>query len=126
MKLTDTIAAISTPIGEGGISVIRLSGDHALSVIEKIYFKDKDQNKKFSISETDSHTVHFGYIFDDTQLLIDEVLITIFKNPHSYTGEDVIEISSHGGTYIAQKIQKFLKTLFNISSLVTSPVISPR
>lgn len=104
---SNTIAAISTPLGEGGISVIRLSGEKAFSAAEKIYFRDKERKNGIKISETDSHTVHFGYIFDETQL-IDEVLITIFKNPHSYTGEDVIEISCHGGTFIAQKILRLL------------------
>nr|MBP9191848.1 tRNA uridine-5-carboxymethylaminomethyl(34) synthesis GTPase MnmE [Ignavibacteria bacterium] len=102
MKLSETIAAISTAPGEGGISIIRLSGENAFSKIESVFFKDSIRKIKIQINNESSHTVHFGYIFDDTQL-IDEVLITIFKNPHSYTGEDVIEISSHGGTYIAQK-----------------------
>ncbi|MEO8664245.1 MAG: tRNA uridine-5-carboxymethylaminomethyl(34) synthesis GTPase MnmE [Ignavibacteria bacterium] len=103
MNLNETITAISTPPGEGGISVIRISGEDAFKVVEKIFFKDKNKDRKFSISETASHTIHFGYIFDNN-ILIDEVLISIFKNPNSYTGEDVIEISSHGGTFIAQKI----------------------
>ncbi|MCB0726030.1 MAG: tRNA uridine-5-carboxymethylaminomethyl(34) synthesis GTPase MnmE [Ignavibacteriae bacterium] len=107
MKLSDTIGAISTPIGEGGISVIRLSGENSFELIQKIFFKEKDQSRRIVISEEASHTVHFGYIFEGSQL-IDEVLITIFKNPHSYTGEDVIEISSHGGTYITQKILSVL------------------
>lgn len=107
MKLSETIAAISTAPGEGGISIIRLSGENAFSKIESVFFKDSIRKIKIQINNESSHTVHFGYIFDDTQL-IDEVLITIFKNPHSYTGEDVIEISSHGGTYIAQKILALL------------------
>lgn len=107
MKLSETIAAISTPLGEGGISVIRISGENAFPVIENLYFRDKEKTKKLIISETNSHTVHFGYIFDNDDL-IDEVLITIFKNPHSYTGEDVIEISSHGGTFVARKILSLL------------------
>ncbi|HMQ70772.1 MAG TPA: tRNA uridine-5-carboxymethylaminomethyl(34) synthesis GTPase MnmE, partial [Ignavibacteria bacterium] len=111
MKLTETIAAISTAPGEGGISVIRLSGEKAFSVAEKFFFRDKERKNQIEISETNSHTVHFGYIFDNEDLkgqLIDEVLITIFKNPHSYTGEDVIEISCHGGAFIAQKILRLL------------------
>ncbi len=100
---SDTITAISTPIGEGGISVIRISGKIAFSIIENLFFTDKSENKTIKISEFDSHTIHFGYIFDNNSL-VDEVLISIFKNPHSYTGEDVIEISSHGGVYVAQKL----------------------
>ncbi|MDQ3021296.1 MAG: tRNA uridine-5-carboxymethylaminomethyl(34) synthesis GTPase MnmE [Bacteroidota bacterium] len=103
MNLLDTISAISTPTGEGGIAVVRISGDDAFTIVEKIFFKDKNKKRVFNISIEDSHTIHFGYIFDKGAI-IDEVLISIFKNPNSYTGEDVIEISSHGGTFIAQKI----------------------
>ena len=107
--LTNTITAISTPVGEGGISVLRLSGDEAFFIIEKLFYKDKNKSIGIHISELDSHTIHFGYIYDNTtDSIIDEVLISIFKNPNSYTGEDVIEISSHGGTYISQKILKLL------------------
>lgn len=101
--LSDTIAAISTPLGEGGISVIRISGDNAFSIIEKVFSKDKNNLKSFYISKELSHTIHFGFIFENDKLT-DEVLISIFKGPNSYTGEDVIEISSHGGVYISQKI----------------------
>ena len=101
--LSDTIAAISTPLGEGGISVIRISGDNAFSIIEKVFSKDKNNLRSFYISKELSHTIHFGFIFENDKLT-DEVLISIFKGPNSYTGEDVIEISSHGGVYISQKI----------------------
>jgi len=103
MNLSDTISAISTPIGEGGISVIRLSGNKSFVIIGKIFFKDLDRKKKINITETHSHTIHFGYLFDENDLL-DEVLISIFKKPNSYTGEDTIEISSHGGVLVTQKI----------------------
>ena len=107
MNLSDTITAISTPLGEGGISVIRISGDDAFKIIENIFYKDKSGKAKIDISKLDSHTIHFGYIFDKN-LILDEVLISIFKSPNSYTGEDIIEISSHGGTYVAQKILELL------------------
>ncbi|MEO6695384.1 MAG: tRNA uridine-5-carboxymethylaminomethyl(34) synthesis GTPase MnmE, partial [Ignavibacteria bacterium] len=107
MKLNDTIAAIATPAGEGGISVIRISGEKAFNVIEKIFFKDKLKKKNINIENEFSHTIHFGYVFDDHDLL-DEVLISVFKNPNSFTGEDIIEISSHGGTFISQKILSLL------------------
>jgi tRNA modification GTPase len=103
MNLSDTISAISTPIGEGGISVIRLSGNKSFKIIENIFFKDIERKKKINISETPSHTIHFGYLFDELNL-VDEVLISIFKKPNSYTGEDTIEISSHGGVLVSQKI----------------------
>lgn len=103
MNLNDTIAAISTPIGEGGISVLRVSGDKTFEIVGNIFFKDKNGENRFDISRESSHTIHFGYIFENG-FLIDEVLVSIFKNPHSYTGEDLVEISTHGGAYIVQKI----------------------
>ena len=107
MNLNDTIAAISTPIGEGGISVLRVSGDKAFKIVENIFFKDKNGENRFDISRETSHTIHFGYILDNDSL-IDEVLVSIFKTPHSYTGEDLIEISTHGGAYIVQRILSLL------------------
>lgn len=103
INLTDTIAAISTAPGEGGISVIRISGKNSFEITEKIFSKNKNEFSQLIISDSASHTIHFGYIFNG-DILVDEVLISIFKDPNSYTGEDVIEISSHGGNYISQKI----------------------
>ena len=103
MNLTDTISAISTPIGEGGLSVIRLSGNSAFDIIEKIFFKDLDRKKNIKISDIQTHTIHFGYLFDGNNLT-DEVLISVFKKPNSFTGENTIEISSHGGVLVTQKI----------------------
>lgn len=105
--LNDTIAAISTPIGEGGISVIRISGENAFELTSKIFSIDKSIRKVFDAGKTSSHTIHFGYIFDKDEI-IDEVLVSIFKNPHSYTGEDVVEISSHGGSFVTQKILQLI------------------
>lgn len=103
MNLTQTIAAVSTPVGEGGISVIRLSGDFAFRIIENIFYKDKHRKIKIDISEIQTHTIHFGFIFDKENI-IDEVLVSVFKSPNSYTGEDVAEISTHGGSFNSQKI----------------------
>jgi len=97
----DTIVAPATPLMESSISVIRLSGTKAFEITEKIF--EKKSGKKISFRETASHTVHFGLIKDGEDL-IDEVLVSVFKNPNSYTGEDVIEISSHGGVLITRKI----------------------
>jgi tRNA modification GTPase len=83
--------------------VIRISGEKAFSIISKIFRQNLQNKKIFSVDYFASHTIHFGYILDD-ELLIDEVLISIFKNPNSYTGEDIIEISSHGGKLISSKI----------------------
>jgi len=103
MNLDDTITAISTPIGEGGISVLRISGNKTFGVVENIFFKDKKGEKIFIASGVTSHTIHFGYIIDEGSV-IDEVLVSIFKEPNSYTGEDLVEISSHGGVYLVQRI----------------------
>ena len=100
----DTICAISTPPGLGAISVIRLSGPAAIGISKKIFHpKDKD----LDISHAATHTVHFGTIGDANGLL-DEVLLSIFRAPHSYTGEDVAEISCHGSPYIQQKLIELL------------------
>lgn len=99
----DTITAISTPYGTGGISVIRISGEKSFSIISDIFSKDKECKSRFNIDEIPSHTIHFGYIKNKNEI-IDQVLISIFKNPNSYTGEDVIEISCHGSVLITNKI----------------------
>ncbi|MBO9591859.1 MAG: tRNA uridine-5-carboxymethylaminomethyl(34) synthesis GTPase MnmE [Niabella sp.] len=94
----DTIAAIATPPGIGAIGVIRLSGKTAIPVADAIF-----KGKKLEAQPT--HTVHFGHIIaPEDGSLVDEVVVTLFKGPKSYTGEDVVEISGHGSPYILQKI----------------------
>ena len=95
----DTIVALATPSGSGAIAVIRLSGNDALAIASKLF---KSVSGK-SIKKQPTHTVHLGHIMDGNRDL-DEVLLTLFKNPNSYTGEDVIEISCHGSMYIQQQI----------------------
>src|SRR5210317_673606 len=95
----DTIVALATPSGSGAIAVIRLSGNDALAIASKLF---KSVSGK-SIEKQPTHTVHLGHITDGNRDL-DEVLLTLFKNPNSYTGEDVIEISCHGSMYIQQQI----------------------
>ncbi|MDA9362467.1 tRNA uridine-5-carboxymethylaminomethyl(34) synthesis GTPase MnmE [Flavobacteriaceae bacterium] len=95
----ETIIALATPNGLGAISVIRISGLNAISKTEKL-FKSKG-NKK--LSNQKSHTVHLGHLIKNGYEL-DEVLVTLFKGPHSYTGENTIEISCHGSTYIQKEI----------------------
>ena len=95
----ETIIALATPNGLGAISVIRISGSNAISITEKV-FKPKG-NKK--LSNQKSHTVHLGHLIKNEHEL-DEVLVTLFKGPNSYTGEDTIEISCHGSTFIQQEI----------------------
>jgi tRNA modification GTPase len=95
----DTIVALATPSGSGAIAVIRLSGNDALTIASKLFQSVSGK----SIEKQPTHTVHLGHITDGNRDL-DEVLLTLFKNPNSYTGEDVIEISCHGSMYIQQQI----------------------
>src|SRR5690554_2312647 len=99
MKHTDTIVAMATPAGAGAIAVIRLSGPNAISIASTLFTSVSGK----ILSKQKTHTVHLGY-FKDGDKIIDEVLATIFKNPNSYTGEDVVEISCHGSNYIQQEI----------------------
>ena len=97
-----TIAAISTPFGSGGIAVIRISGDEAFCVADRFF----DCQKAKRLFEVNANTVHYGKVYDKDRKLIDNALATVFKGPHSYTGEDTVEISCHGGILIAKKVLK--------------------
>lgn len=98
------IAAIATPIGEGGIAVIRVSGKDAIAKVNEA-FKGKDLTKQ------SSHSVHFGKLVDKKGLPVDEVLVTLFHSPRSYTGEETVEISCHGGVLITQKVLETVLSL---------------
>ena len=100
---TDTIAAIATAMTNSGISIIRISGEDAFTVIDRIY---QSKNGKKKLSEEKSHTVHYGYIVDDTKenKIIDEVMVLIMRAPNTYTREDTVEIDCHGGVLVMQKI----------------------
>jgi tRNA modification GTPase len=99
----ETIVALASPSGAGAIAVIRLSGTGALTIAEQVFQSVSEK----SLSKQKTHTIHLGHIVDEGKVL-DQVLLSIFKNPHSYTGEDVIEISCHGSTYIQQQIIQLL------------------
>ncbi|TXD47186.1 tRNA uridine-5-carboxymethylaminomethyl(34) synthesis GTPase MnmE [Polaribacter sp. IC073] len=106
MIQNDTIIALATPSGVGAISVIRLSGENAISLVDA-NFKSIKKNKTLKNQKT--HTIHLGHIIEHN-ILLDEVLVSVFKNPNSYTGENVIEISCHGSSFIQQEIiQLFLQ-----------------
>jgi tRNA modification GTPase len=106
MNHQDTIVALATPSGAGAIAVIRLSGNEAITIADAC-FKSVKSKKTLSVQKT--HTIHLGYLMDGVKT-IDEVLVSLFKNPHSYTGEDVVEVSCHGSPYIQQQIiQLFLR-----------------
>ena len=100
----NTIAAISTAQGIGGIGVIRVSGDNAISIVDKI-FKSVSGKK---ICDAKGYTAHYGHIIDEFGEIVDEVIITLFRVPKSYTGEDVVEISCHGGLYITKSILRLV------------------
>lgn len=95
----DTIAAIATAVSNSGIGIVRISGEESLQIINKIY---RSKTNKI-ISEQASHTIHYGFIADGEEIL-DEVLVMWMKGPHSFTGEDTIEIDCHGGSYVVRRI----------------------
>ncbi|HEY6142525.1 MAG TPA: tRNA uridine-5-carboxymethylaminomethyl(34) synthesis GTPase MnmE [Flavobacterium sp.] len=103
MLYNDSIVALATPSGAGAIAIIRISGEEAITIGNSVFksIKNKDLTKQ------KTHTLHLGHILDDTKTL-DEVLVSIFKGPNSYTGENTIEISCHGSTYIQQQIIQLL------------------
>jgi tRNA modification GTPase len=106
MIINETIIALATPSGVGAISVIRLSGENAIDIVDS-FFKSVRNGKTLKNQKT--HTIHLGNIMDNT-VILDEVLVSVFKNPNSYTGENVVEISCHGSRFIQQEIvQLFLK-----------------
>jgi len=100
--IEDIIIALATPAGTGAISIVRVSGPEAIELIDKVF----TGNKK--LTKVDSHTIHYGKIKSRDGELIDDVLVSVFKKPNSYTGENAVEISTHGNPLIAQKIIKLL------------------
>lgn len=107
--MDNTIAAISTPLGTGAISIIRMSGKDSISIINKIFTKDLSNEK--------SHTIHYGKIIDNNEE-IDEVLISLMRSPKTFTKEDVIEINCHGGLSTTNKV---LELLLNNGAVLASP-----
>lgn len=99
MTHQDTIVALATPAGAGAIAVIRLSGTNALAIASGIFTSVSGK----ALQNQKTHTIHLGHIIDENRVL-DEVLASVFKNPNSYTGEDVVEFSCHGSHYIQQEI----------------------
>ncbi len=93
----ENIAAIATAFGTAGISVIRISGDTAISEFNKI-FKGKD------LTKVKSHTVHYGHVLNEDRSILDEVMVTVMKAPRSFTAENTVEVSTHGGILITQKV----------------------
>ena len=104
MDFSDTICAISTAAGNGAIALVRLSGSQAVAIADRVFSSRK---RGFSLAKQASHTAHFGTI-SNNGAVIDEVLLTVFRAPHSYTGEDIVEIGCHGSTFIQQQILQAL------------------
>lgn len=103
MKLSiDTIAAIATPPGEGGIAVLRVSGSEAITVVDRRF------RSTAPLSAAASHTAHVGILADEAGERVDQVVCTVFRAPHSYTGEEVVEISCHGGSFTSRRILDLL------------------
>jgi len=100
----DIICAISTAQGNGAIAVVRLSGNESIALVDKMYFSPKEGKR---LIDQQANTLHFGVLKDGNKI-IDEVVVSIFKNPNSYTGEDLVEISCHGSEYIQQNLLQAL------------------
>ena len=112
--LDDTIAAISTPIGAAGIGMVRISGKDAEMIAQAI-FKSKKNRK---ISEVRNYTMLYGHILDKQNIIVDEVLVSVMRGPHSFTGEDVIEINCHGGIIA---VRKTLELVLNAGARLAEP-----
>ena len=109
-----TIAAISTAMSASGIGIVRISGEKAMDVIANIY---RSKNGKKDIREVGSHTIHYGFIYDGEEV-VDEVLVMIMKGPHTYTGEDTVEIDCHGGVYAMKRV---LETVLKNGAIIAEP-----
>ncbi|MBP5407947.1 MAG: tRNA uridine-5-carboxymethylaminomethyl(34) synthesis GTPase MnmE [Bacilli bacterium] len=100
-KYEDTIAQVSTALANNAISIVRISGSDAIKIVSKIFSKNLEKEK--------SHTIHYGYIKDKDEV-VDEVLVSIFRSPKSFTKEDVVEINCHGGIFVTNKVLELLLT----------------
>ena len=98
----EIIIALATPVGEGAISVIRISGSGSIKILDNIY------KGKSKLTQASTHTIHYGKIISEHGEVIDDVLISIFVSPNSYTGEDSVEISTHSSPIIVKKIMNIL------------------
>ncbi len=102
---TDTIAAIATAISESGIGIIRVSGEDAVIIADKIY---RNSKHKKSLLKYDSHTIHYGFIVEEDETIVDEVMISVMMAPRSYTAENTVEINCHGGILMMRKILELI------------------
>ena len=112
---TDTIAAVATAMTNSGIGIIRVSGKEAISIVHSIFINNK---KEYCLNQYESHTIHYGFIIDKENKILDEVMISVMKAPKSYTMEDTVEINCHGGVFIMQKI---LELVINSGARIAEP-----
>lgn len=98
---TDTIAAIATAMHDSGIGIIRVSGDNAVEIVNKVY---RNVNNQKVLTKYKSHTIHYGFIIKEDESVLDEVMVSVMKKPKSYTMEDTVEINCHGGVLMMQEI----------------------
>ena len=112
---TDTIAAIATALSDSGIGIIRVSGDEAVEIIDRIY---RNKRNEKTLAKYDSHTIHYGYITEEEGAVIDEVMVSVMKSPRSYTTEDTVEINCHGGILMMRKI---LETVIKAGARIAEP-----
>lgn len=112
---TDTIAAIATALSDSGIGIIRISGTKAVEVADKIY---RSKTGKKHLSDMKSHTIHYGFIVDNDNSVIDEVMVSVMRAPKSYTAEDTVEINCHGGILMMRKI---LETVLKNGARMAEP-----
>lgn len=102
-NINTTIAAISTAMSNSGIGIVRMSGPEAVEIADRVYHSKTGKKLK----DQTSHTIHYGYIVDGEET-IDEVLVMLMRAPHTYTGEDTVEINCHGGVYVVKRILEVL------------------
>ena len=111
----DTIAAIATALSDSGIGIIRISGDDAIYIVDSIF---RSPSGKRILTKVQSHTIHYGYIVDSDENVIDEVMVAVMKAPRSYTTEDTVEINCHGGVLVVQKV---LQTVLENGARIAEP-----
>lgn len=112
--MADTIAAVATAMSASGIGIVRISGEDCMDVIYRIY---RSKGGKFDIRTADSHTIHYGYIYDGEEI-VDEVLVMIMKAPRTFTGENTVEIDCHGGVYAMRRV---LETVVKNGARIAQP-----
>lgn len=111
----ETIAAIATALSDSGIGIVRISGENAIYIIDNIF---RSPSGKRILTKVQSHTVHYGYIVDKEENVIDEVMVVVMKAPKSYTTEDTVEINCHGGVLVVQKV---LQTVLENGARISEP-----